>query len=188
MLEILIALQCIKMEYQKITNSLDIASNQPCKFKTRNWIEIIDDLGEIYTDADIRFKTTMLNLCDYADAYILVEGTITVTGTGDIAPARQVDEREKGVIFKNCASFTKCINRINNTNIDTAQDIDIVFPMYNLIEYSDNYAKTSASLSQYYKDDPNDNTANSESFKYKVKITGKTPDNGNTKMLKQLYH
>ena len=60
--------------------------------------------------------------------------------------------------------------------------------MYNLIEYSDNYAKTSASLSQYYKDDPNDNMADSESFKYKVKITGKTPDNGNTKMLEQLYH
>ena len=181
MLEILIALQCIKMEYQKITNLLDNASNQPCKFKTRKWVEIIDDLRETYTDADIKFKTTMLNLCDYADAYILAKGTITITGAGDIAPARQVDEREKGVIFKNCAPFTKCINRINNTNIDTAQDIDIVLPMYNLIEYSDNYAKTSASLLQYYKDDPNDNMADSESFKYKVKITGKTPDNGNTK-------
>ena len=188
MLEILIALQCIKMEYQKITNLLDNASNQPCKFKTRKWVEIIDDLRETYTDTDIKFKTTMLNLCDYADAYILAKGTITITGAGDIAPARQVDEREKGVIFKNCAPFTKCINRINNTNIDTAQDIDIVLPMYNLIEYSDNYAKTSASLLQSYKDDPNDNMADSESFKYKVKITGKTPDNGNTKMLKQLYH
>ena len=178
------------MEYQKIANLLDNASNQPSKFRTRNWVEINDESRGTYTSNDIKFKTTMLrsNLCDYADAYILVKGTITITGAGDIAPARQADEREKGVIFKNCAPFTKCINRINNTNIDTAQDIDIVLPMYNLIEYSDNYAKTSASLSQYYKDDPNDNMADSESFKYKVKITKKTPDNRNTKMLKQLYH
>ena len=53
--------------------------------------------------------------------------------------------------------------------------------MYNLIEYSDNYSKTSGSLWQYYKDDPNDNIEDSESFKSKVKITGKTPNNGNTK-------
>ena len=178
------------MEYQKIANLLDNASNQPSKFRTRNWVEINDESRGTYTSNDIKFKTTMLrsNLCDYADAYILVKGTITITGAGDIAPARQADEREKGVIFKNCAPFTKCINRINNTNIDTAQDIDIVLPMYNLIEYSDNYAKTSASLSQYHKDDPYDNMADSESFKYKVKITRKTPDNRNTKMLKQLYH
>ena len=72
-------------------------------------------------------------------------------------------------------------SRINNTDIDIAQDIDIVMPMYNLIEYSDNYWKTSGSLWQYYKDEPNDNLADSESFKSKVKITGKTPDDGNTK-------
>ena len=85
----------------------------------------------------------------------------------------------KGVIFKNCAPFTKCISRINNTYIDTAEDIDIVMPMYNLIEYSDNYSKTSGSLLQYYKDDSNDNIANSESFKCKVKTTGSTPNNDN---------
>ena len=77
--------------------------------------------------------------------------------------------------------FTKCISRINNTEIDNAKDIDIVMSMYNLIEYSDNYSKTSGSLWQYYKDDPNDNMENSESFKHKIKITGKTPNNGNTK-------
>ena len=87
----------------------------------------------------------------------------------------------KGVIFKNCAPFTKCINRINATGIDNAQDIDIVMPMYNLIEYSDNYSKTSGSLWQYCRDDPNDNIIQSESFKSKIKITGKTPANGNTK-------
>ena len=109
------------------------------------------------------------NLCDYADAYIFVKGAITITGSGADAAARLADEREKGVTFKNCAPFTKCISRINNTDIDTAQDIYIVMPMYNLIEYSDNYSKTSGNLWQYYKDEPNDNLADSESFKYKVK-------------------
>ena len=76
------------------------------------------------------------NLCDFADAYILIKGTIKITGAGDDATARQVDERNKGVTFKNCAPFTKCISRINNTDIDNAQDIDIVIPMHSLIEYS----------------------------------------------------
>ena len=171
------------MEYQKIANLLDNASNQPSKFRTQNWVEINDDKRETYTSSDIKFKTTMLrsNLCDYADAYILVKGTITITGAGADTDAKRVDEREKGVTFKNCAPFIKCISRINNTDIDTALDIDIVMPMYNLIEYSDNYSKTSGSLWQYYKDYPTDNLAESESFKYKIKITGKTPDNGNTK-------
>ena len=86
------------------------------------------------------------NLCDYADSYILVKGTITIIGTGDDTAARRADERNKGVTFKSCAPFTKCISRINNTDIDNAHDIDIVMPTYNLIEYSDNYSKTSGSL------------------------------------------
>ena len=174
------------MEYQKIANMLDSPSNKPSKFRTRNWVEINDESRGTYTSNDIKFKTTMLksSLCDYADAYILVKGTITITGEGDDAAARQADERDKGVTFKNCAPFTKCISRINNTDIDNAHDIDIVMPMYNLIEYSDNYSKTSGSLWQYYKDDPNDNLANSESFKSKVKITGSTPAGGNTKDVK----
>ena len=110
-----------------------------------------------------------------------VNGTITITGDGDDDAAKRLDERNKGVIFKNCAPFTKCLHRINNTEIDNAKDIDIVMPMNNLIEYSDNYSKTSGSLWQYYKDDPNNNTTQSESFKSKVKITGKTPADGNTK-------
>ena len=88
--------------------------------------------------------------------------------------ASQADERDKDVTFKNCAPFTKCISRTNNTDIDNAKDIDIVMPMYNLIEFSDNYSKTSGSLWKYYKNEPNDNIADSESFKSKVKITGKT--------------
>ena len=121
------------------------------------------------------------SLCDYSDAYILVKGTISITGAGDDAAARQADEKDKGMIFKNCAPFTNCISEINNTQVDNGKDIDIVMSMYNLIEYSDNYANTSGSLWQYYRDEPNDNLANSESFKFKVKITGKTPaaDNEN---------
>ena len=92
-----------------------------------------------------------------SDAYILVKGKITITGAGDDATARQADERNKGVAVKN-------------------KDIDIVMNMYNLLEYSDNYAKTSGSLWQYYRDEPE-----SESFKSKIKITGKTPNNGNEK-------
>ena len=86
------------------------------------------------------------SLCDYSDAYILVKGTITIAGAGDDAAARQADERDNGATFKNCAPFTNCISEINNTQVDNAKDIDIVMPMYNLIEYSDNYAKTAGSL------------------------------------------
>ena len=76
------------------------------------------------------------DLCDHADACIFVKGTITIFGAGAIADARHADERNKGVIFKNCAQLIKCASRINNTDIDNAQDIDIVIPMHSLIEYS----------------------------------------------------
>ena len=169
------------MDYQKIANLID-ASNQPSKFKTKNWVEINDkSRGTYNANIQIKFKTTMLksSLCDYSDAYILVKRKITITGAGDHAAARQADERDKGVAFKNCAPFTNCISEIINTHIDNAKDIDIIMPMYNLIEYSDNYSKTSGSLLQYYRDEPNDNLADSESFKSKIKITGKTPAAGN---------
>ena len=76
----------------------------------------------------------------------------------------------------------------NITEIDNAKDINIVMPMYNLIEYSDNCLKTSGSLWLYYKDEPNDNLADSESFKSAVKITGNTPTDGYTKAVETLYH
>ena len=103
-----------------------------------------DESRGTYTGNDIKFKTTMLrsNLCDYADAYTLVNGRITITEAGDDGAVMMA--------FKNCVPFTKCISRINNTEIDNAKDIDIVMSMYNLIEYSDNYFKTSGSLWQYY--------------------------------------
>ena len=143
-------------------------------------------------NSDIRFKTTTLksSLCDYSDACILVKGNITITGdTGSAAgrteaqllAARQSDESDKGVIFKDFVPFINCKSEINKTERDNAKDIVIVMPMYNLIEYSHNYSKTSESLWKYYKDEPSDNLTDSQSFESKIKITGKTPANGNTK-------
>ena len=177
------------MEYQKIANLIDDASNQPFKFRTKNLVEINDESRGAYNvNSQIKFKTTMLksSLCDYSDAYILVKGTIIVNNTA--AQGAAVNNANKKVIFKNCAPFTNCISEINNTQIDNAKDIDIVMPMYNLIEYSDNYAKTTGSLWQYCKDIParsNNNqivnfTANNltDSFNFKVKFTGQTDDDG----------
>ena len=121
------------------------------------------------------------SLCDYSDAYILVKGKITITGAGDDDVARQTDERDKGVTFKNFAPFTNYISEINDTQVDKTKDIDIVMPIYNLIEYIDNYSKTSGSLWQYYIDEPNNNLTDFELFKSIIKITGKTPAAGNEK-------
>ena len=170
------------MENQKIADLIDDASNQPSKFRTRNWVEINDESRGTYNvNSQIKFKTTMLksSLCDYGDAYILVKGKITITEEGDNETARRADERNKCVAFKNCAPFTNCISEINNIQIDNAKDIDIVMPMYNLIEYSDNYPKISGSLWQYFREEPGNNLTDSESFKSKIKKTGKTPAAGN---------
>ena len=137
------------MEHQKIANLIDNTSNQPSKFRTKNWVEINNESRGAYNvNSQIKFKTTMLKstLCDYSDAYILVKGTITINGRGADAAARQADERNKGVAFKNCAPFINCISEINNTQVDNAKDIDIVMLMYNLTEYSDHYVKTTGSL------------------------------------------
>ena len=172
------------MEYQKIANLIDDdASNQPSKFRTRNWVEVNDESRGAYNvNSQIKFKTTMLksSLCDYSDAYILVKGTISVNNTA--AAGAAANNINKKVIFKNCAPFTNRISEINNTQIDNTKDIDIAMPMYNLIEYSDNYAKTTRSLGQYCKDIPalnaNDDIIifadgnTTDSFNFKVKITG----------------
>ena len=178
------------MEYQKIANLIDNdASNQPSKFRTRNWIEINDESRGAYNvNSQIKFTTTMLksSLCDYSDAYILVKGTIIVNNTS--AQGVAANNSNKKVIFKNCAPFTNCMSEINNTQIDNAKSIDIVMPMYNVIEYSDNYAKTTGSLWQYCKDIParNDDknivvfaeNNTTDSFKFKAKITGQTGNDG----------
>ena len=177
------------MEHQKIANLIDDTSNQPSKCRTRNWVEINDESKGAYNvNSQIKFKTTMLksSLCDYSYAYILAKGTISVNNTA--ADGAAANNTHKKVIFKNCAPFTNCINEINNIQVDNAKDIDIVMPMYNLIEYSDNYAKTKGSLWQYCKDIParNDNneivvfTRNNltDSFNFKAKVTGQTGNNG----------
>ena len=128
------------------------------------------------------------SLCGYSDAYILVKETISVNNTA--AQGVAANNTNKKVIFKNCAPFTNCISEINNTQIDNAKIIDIVMPMYNLIEYGDKYTKTTGSLWQYCKDKPardNNNliegftSANLiDSFNFKAKITGRI-GNGGTK-------
>ena len=175
------------MEYAKIANLIDDATNHPSKFRTRNWVEINDESRGAYdVNGQIKFKTTMLksSLCDYSDAYILVKGTISLNNTA--AADAAVNNTNKKVIFKNCAPFTNCISEINNMQIGNAEDIDIVMPMYNLTEYSDNYAKTTGSLWQYCKDIPalnaNDEITEftwaniTDSFNFKAKITGQTGD------------
>ena len=139
------------MEYQKIANLLDnevavSASIKPSKFRTRNWVEINDDIGAYSPNKQIRFKTALLrsSLCDYSEAYILVKRNITFNNTAGAGVA--ANNINKKVIFKNCAPFTNCICKINNTQTDNVEYIDIVMPMYNLIEYSDNFSKKSGSL------------------------------------------
>ena len=134
---------------------LNNGSNKPSKVRTRNWVEINDDVRDIYSlNKQIKFKTSMLrsSLCDYSDAYILVKGNILVNNTA--ADGAAANNADKKVMFKNCAPFTNCISKINSTHIDSAEYIDIVTPMYNLIESIDNYSKTSGSLWQYCKDIP----------------------------------
>ena len=121
------------------------------------------------------------SLCDYSDAYILVKGTTTITGQGADDDVKQTDKINKGVIFKNCVPFTDCISEINNTQVDNAKDLDAVMSMYSLIEFSDNYSKTSGNLWQYCRDEPAYAVVNSESFKPKIKIPGKSPAASSTK-------
>ena len=111
------------MEYQKIANLIDDTSNKPSKFRTKNWVEINDESRGTYNvNGQIKFKTRMLksSLCDYSDAYILAKGRIRITGARVDAAARQADERDKDVAFKNCAPFTNYISEINNTQVDNA--------------------------------------------------------------------
>ena len=177
------------MEYQKIANLLDNASNQPSKFRTKNWVEINDKSRGTYSvNRQINFKTSMLrsSLCDYNDAYILVNVNISVKNTAPDDAAE--NNTNKKVICKNCAPFTDCISEIYNTQVDSAKDIDIVMSMYNLIVYSNNYSKTSGNLWQYCKDVPAVNNNGdiiefngadaTDSFNFKTKITGQTNNDG----------
>ena len=130
------------MEYQKILNLLNEANDS--KFVTRKW-NIVNDQSNANYDAgnETVFNTEVLKsyLCHYNDAYILVRGNITIIG-------HQVTQ----AAFKNCAPFTKCITKIDGTTVDDAGDLDIVMPMYNLIEYSSNCSETTGNLWFYSKD------------------------------------
>ena len=169
------------MEHDKINNLLlseDNESKQLSKFVTREYAEV-NSLSNTYNEnKSIRFKTPMLrsNLCDYSDAYILAKGTTTVNNIRD--------KRNRPLILKNNAPFVSCITRINGELIEDADYLDIVMSMYNLLDYSKNYRKTIGSLYNYYRDelsnDADDNNfdnikvVNSNTFKYKNKITGNT--------------
>ena len=127
------------MEYQKITNLLGTKIDEIPRFITKKWLEVHDQSGSAddryKPSKQIRFKTMLRSdLCDYSDAYIVVKGTITVTDPDN-------DAYDKKLTLKNNAPFVSCISKINNTLIDNAADIDIVMPMYNLLEYSKSYRK-----------------------------------------------
>ena len=165
------------MEFQKIVNFLDTSSDNKDlpTFVTKKWIEVYDQSeGNYKVNKEISFKTSMLrsDLCGFSDAYIVVKGDITVTKkkftADDIdAPnntAANVNTTNttnnnafgnKKLVFKNNAPFINCILKINGVKIDNADDLDVVMPMYNLLEYSKNYRKTTGSLWDYYRDQPN---------------------------------
>ena len=137
-------LYCVKMEFQKIINLLDtISDNKKLpRFVTKKWIEAYDQSERNYSpNKEIRIKSSMLrsDLCNYSNAYIIVKGDITVTNPDNA-------KRNKAVTFKNNAPFINCISKINGIKIDNAEDLDVVMPMYNLLEYNKNYGKTTGSL------------------------------------------
>ena len=163
------------MEFQKSIKLLDTTSGDEDlpRFVTKKWIKVYDQSEKNYSiNKEIRIKTPMLrsDLCDFSDAYIVVKGEITVTNPNNA-------KRNKAMAFKNNAPFVNCISKINGVQIDKAEDLDVVIPMYNLLEYSKNYRKTTRSLWNYYKDEQsNPLSNNSKSFKYKTSIRGNTYD------------
>ena len=168
------------MENQKIINLLDLTDTDSKHFATKKWYIINDENNTNYgvnkdTGADhpdtIKYDTRILkpNLYDYAEAYISVDGTIRAANATNATR----------LASKNCAPFTKCNLEINDEHVDTAENLDIIMPMYNLIEYSDNNQDSSATLYQYKRDEPPEADAvadltadNSDSLKYKIKLLG----------------
>ena len=136
------------MKFQNIVNFLDTTTsdkNLPPRFVTKKWIEVYDQSGGNYNvNKKIRIKTSMLksDLCDFSDAYIVVKETITFTNPDN-------GKRNKSLAFKNNAPFINFISKINGVKIDNAEDLDVVMPMYNLLEYSKNYRKTTGNLWNY---------------------------------------
>ena len=169
------------MEFNKINNLLGPAHNKVPRFISKKSIELQSQSRNTYnTSKPIRFKTSMLrsDLCDYSDAYVWVKGTSTVTNPNDNA------NFTKELTLKNNAPFISCISKTNGELLKNGEDLDIVMPMYSLLEYSKYNKKTSGSLFNYYRDEPSEITIgagnnaidisirNSKSFDYKTKITG----------------
>ena len=175
------------MENQKIINLLDKIDTDSKHFATKKWYIINDENNTNYgvnkdTRANnpdtIKYDTRVLkpNLFDYAEAYILVDGTIRGTGGNN----------NTRLVLKNSAPFTKCNLEINDEHVDAAENLDITMPLYSLIEYSDNYQDSSATLYQYKRDEtPEANAINdlttdtSSSSKYKVDLLGNSFLDGN---------
>ena len=166
------------METRKIVNWLNGSDNENSKFATKKWFVIESETTGAYSENEpINFLTRSIewSLCDYSDAYILVTGNITATPNNDATQ----------VVFKNCAQFKTCRTEINEIFVDKANFINIAKPLYNLIEYSNNYSDTSGSLWGFRRDEivnnadvSNDDDYNVPLFKYKASPIGITEDNG----------
>ena len=163
------------MEAQKIVNLLNGSDNESSEFARKKWYIINDQNNRQYGNEDkdgtaIKFETKVnkSNLCNYSNAYILVTGNITVA----------IGNADTKVAFKNCTSFIRCVTHINDEHVETAENLDIIMPMYNLLGYSDNYADSSGSLWQFKRDEQNMNgentadvtTADSSSSIYKSSL------------------
>ena len=170
------------MESQKIISLLDSNDNESQKFATKRWYIINDQNagnnaygnGEDSTTIKYEIKVIKPNLCNYSDAYILVTGNI------------QNKPANSAVAFKSCAPFRTCDVTINDEHIEKAEDLDIVMPMYNLLEYSDNYQNSTGSLYQFKRDEPPDDNANvannTISLVYKSKLIKGTDDSNVNKV------
>ena len=186
----IVAVDMYKNGNSKDCNLLTDSDNESSKFATRKWYIINDQNNGQYSreyenDSTIKFETKVIkpNLGDYSDAHILVTGDIRVTAVA----------ANTNVAFKNCAPFTRCVTHINDEHVETAENLDIIMPMYNLIEYSNNYADSSGSLYQFKRDESpmnNNNNPlnvaldNSISFKYKASLLGKATDDRSLKKYK----
>ena len=197
------------MEYEKIHRLVNGGETMPdlvSKFTSKKLVEVHNPTvnGQYKENKEIRFKTAMLrsDLCDYSDAYVEVTASVAIEVTvenadninalADVAadpdanpPVVGVDNSGKITFtLKNNAPFISCITKINGELVENAEDLDVVMPMYNLIEYSKNYRKTNGSLHNYYRDEPNSETMNnmnylmnnSVSYEYKARSTNRFPN------------
>ena len=176
----------LKVEHYKLSKLLNYSTVS--KFVAQKWVGVNDlSSGKYSVNKDILLTMPRSDLCDYSNAYIVVKERISVTGNN------VANRRNKKQTFKNNIPFKQPISKINNTSIDNAEDLDILMPIYNLLEYSNNYSMTSGSLWNYSRDEVNDSanenndannfrinnnkTTTSKSFEHKTKVIGITPNN-----------